>query len=367
MSVYYNKEGQRWLYSYESNDIVGLKDPDGSERLFIYTVPNTETIAALLFDTAGAALSYCDGDPDKGAIWWCPEDDTFSIQHSNGVRQQVGEESYMRVVNHTGATIPNGTVVGFAGVDDDRYIEVAPYLADGGTPVLYCVGVTTESIADNEKGRVTVWGRVRDIDTTDWEVGDVLYASPSVSGEVTNVKPTAPQFAIPVAAVLTKAEEGELFVRPTIEQAKRYGTFSHDADITPVAADTAYTLPLNTVNLANGITIEDTTKITVEYSGLYKVAASFQLMSGSSNQKNVYFWLRKNGVDIPYSARITTMNLNNGYRTTLIEETVSLSAEDYIELVWAASLTGVTLKAATATAFSPAAPSVQVSLTQIQQ
>lgn len=365
--AYYLKPDSRWLFSYESGDIVGFKDPDGSENLFVYTVPNTEPVYALQFATTGSALGYCDGDPDKGTIWWCPEDDTFSIQHSNGVRQQVGEEIYMRALNDTGSAIPNGTIVGFAGTDETGYIEVSPYIADGSLPILYSVGVATETIEAGAKGRITVWGRVRDVDTTDWNIGDILYASPTVSGGMTNVKPTAPQFAIPVAAVLVKDEAGEIFVRPTIEQAMHYGACSRNTDLAPAAADTAYAIALDTTELSNGVSIVDNTKVTAANAGIYSISITAQLMSSSASAKNVWFWMRKNGTDVTYSSRITTMNLNGGYRPLALVEVISLEAGDYIEVMWAVSDTAVTLKAAAATAFAPASPALQVVVTQTQQ
>lgn len=367
MTVYYNKECQRWLYSYESNDIVGLKDPDGSERLFIYTVPNTEPVYALQFATTGNALEYCDGNPDKGSVWWCPEDDTFSIQHSNGVRQQVGEETYMRALNSTGSPIENGAMVGFSGTDETGYIEVSPYIADGSLPILYSVGIATETIEAGAKGRITVWGRVRGVDTTDWNIGDILYASPTVSGGMTNIKPTAPQFAIPVAAVLVKDEAGELFVRPTIEQARHYGVCSRNTDLAPAATNTAYTIALDTMELSNGVSIVDNTKITAANAGFYSISITAQMMSSSANAKNIWFWIRKNGTNVDYSSRITTMDLNGRYRTLALSEAISLEAGDYIEVTWAVSDTAVTLKAAAATAFAPASPALQVVVTQTQQ
>ncbi len=163
MIVYYNKEGQRWLYSFESNDIVGVKDPDGSEKIFVFTEPNTEPVKALRFDTEGY-----EGSTPIGLAWWSDNDDTLTLQHSGGVRQQLGEETYMRVVNRTGATIPNGCATGFYGVNGDQLVEVTPYIADGTMPQLYVIGIATEEIADGGVGRVTVWGRVRDLDTTAW-------------------------------------------------------------------------------------------------------------------------------------------------------------------------------------------------------
>lgn len=307
-------------------------------------------------------------NPAVGTAWWSSEDDTLMLQHHGGVRQQIGEETYMRVVNHTGSTLANGTVVGFGGVNGDQLVEAVPYIADGSMPPEYIIGVTTEEIADDGIGRVTAWGRVREIDTSAFTEGDILYVSPTTAGAFTATKPTAPQFAIPVASVLiVDASVGEVFVRPTIEQALYYGTFSKTADATPAAINTAYVITLDTTGISDGVSLVSSSRITVDYAGLYKLNAGYQLRSSAASQKNIWLWIRKNGSDVAYTSRIQTLALNGGYTDVRISEFLSLQANDYIELMWAADSTSISLKAAAATAFAPAAHSVRASLTQIQQ
>jgi len=67
---------------------------------------------------------------------WNPTDQTLEVGMDYGVVQQVGLETYARVQNSTGATIPNGSVVAFAGVGGGGVISIAPYLADGSMPSL---------------------------------------------------------------------------------------------------------------------------------------------------------------------------------------------------------------------------------------
>ena len=129
--------------------------------------------------------------------------------------QMASLETHAMVQNSTGATIPIGSVVGFAGVGSNNYISISKYLANGSTPSLYILGVLAETLPDNGSiGLVTVWGPVTNVDTSAFNVGDILYASPTVAGGLTSVKPTATDNVIPVAAVLVKsATDGVLFVR----------------------------------------------------------------------------------------------------------------------------------------------------------
>ena len=300
---------------------------------------------------------------------WNTTDQTVNLGMEYGVIQQIGQEIYARVGNTTGVTIPNGTVVGFAGATANALL-VAPYLADGSQPTLYILGVMTHDLPDSgEKGYCTTWGFVRDLDTSAFAVGDLLYASPTVAGELTNVKPTAPDNVIPLASCVTSnATTGVIFVRPTITQMQYYGVFTKTTDQTPAVINTEYLLTFDNTQISNGVTIGGTTsRIIVPESGLYQFDATVQLTSGSSSSKNIWVWWKKNGTAIANSARLVTSDVNNGYIPIALNETVSLAANEYVELAFAADSTNVTVDSVAATAFAPAAPAVVLSVTQVQQ
>lgn len=318
---------------------------------------------------------YIDFDPapphvDRARrMAWNNTDQTLDLGMDYGVVQQIGEEVYARVGNTTGVTIPNGTVVGFAGATSNALL-VAPYLADGSQPSLYILGVMTHDLPDSgEKGYCTTWGFVRDLDTSAFASGDILYASPTTAGALTNVKPTAPNNVIPLAAcVVSDATAGVIFVRPTIEQMKYYGVFSKTTDQTPAVINTEYLLTFDNTQISNGVVIGGTTsQIIVPQSGLYQFDATVQLSSGSSSSKNVWVWFKKNGTAIANSARLVTTDINNGYIPIALSETVSLAAGGYIEMAFAADSTNVTVDNVAATAFAPAAPAIVLQVTQVQQ
>ena len=279
-------------------------------------------------------------------------------------------ETFVRVQNSTGSTLPKGTVVGFAGVGANNYISVAPYLADGSSPSLYILGVMAETLPDSgANGLCCVWGNVSGFDTSAFSAGDVLYASPTVAGAFTATKPTAPDNVVPVAAVLIdSASDGVVFVRPTIEQQKYYGEFTKTTDQTPALTNTAYALTFDNTETAEGISIgSPASQIVVVQSGLYQFDATIQISSQNSNAKNIWIWFRKNGTDIANSARLVTININNGYVPVGLAEFFSLAANDYIELMFASNDTGITVDNVAATAFAPAAPAVVLAVSQIQQ
>lgn len=302
---------------------------------------------------------------------WNLADDTLNLYHSDGVTQQVGQELYGRILNNTGATIPNGSCLGINPATNSYVL----FTANGTLSPITIVGVTTQAIPNGTNGRITVWGRVRDIDTTGtpfgevWLAGQILYVSPTIAGGFTNVKPTAPNLSMPIAQVITvNATTGQLAIRPTIEQQLFYGSFVKTSDQVPTLANTANAITWDSALIANGVSIgAPTSRIVVANAGLYKFSASFQLTSSSASVKNVWFWFRKNGVDIPNTSMITSLDSSTAVRTPSRSLFFSMLAGDYIELMWASDSVNATLDNIAATAFAPAAPAAILTVNQEQQ
>lgn len=307
-----------------------------------------------------------------GGISWNSVDETLNLGMGEGVIQQVGLETFARVQNNTGSTLAKGTVVGFAGASANNTLVVTKYLADGSTPTLYILGVMAHDLPDNGTvGYCTVWGHVSGVNTSSFSLGDVLYASPTTAGALTKTKPTAPDNVVPVAAVVkVGTTDGELFVRPSIEQQFYNGQFTKNATITPAAANTAYALAWDTTVITEGITLtgSPTTRLTVAHSGLYNFAARIQFSSANANAKAAWMWLKKNGTtNIGSSTAVGSLKDSGGYSVLAINDFVSLGANDYVELFWAVDDTGLQPTNVTATAFAPSAPTAHVAVTQVQQ
>lgn len=351
-----------------ANDALAQLQRIGDLLALIASAPVTENNNSVATDYIDLSESPAPVDKTR-RLSWNTTDQTVNLGMDYGVTQQIGQETYARVGNTTGVTIPNGTVVGFAGATSNALL-VAPYLADGSQPTLYILGIMTHDLPDSgEKGYCTTWGFVRDMDTSAFSPGDLLYASPTVAGALTNTKPTAPDNVIPLAACITSnATTGIVFVRPTIQQMQYYGVFTKTTDQTPAVINTEYRLTFDNTQISNGVTIGGTTsQIIVPESGLYQFDATVQLTSGSSSSKNIWVWWKKNGTAIANSARLVTSDVNNGYIPIALNETVSLAANEYVELAFAADSTNVTVDSVAATAFAPAAPAVVLSVTQVQQ
>ena len=352
----------------ESNSAALLRIAEASELLT--SVPAASDVRRPVLDTIDmdrfAPVGY-----KRARMWWNDQDDTLNIGHDNDVVQQVGQETYMHVENDTGLLIPNGSVVRFAGVNG--YIKCAPYIADGSIPSEYFIGVLTQDLADGEIGMATLYGRVRDFDTTGvpagetWVEGDILYASPTVAGYFTNVRPTAPNQVVIVAAVMVvSATVGEVMVRTTVPTGLAYANYYSTIDQTPAAANTAYAVTFNGTGSEHGVSLVSSTRITVAQAGLYNINIKLQVTSSNASSSTIYAWIAINGTDVPNSRVDFTIKSNGDTKLVPHMRQISLVIGDYVEVRWAADTTSLRLDAIAATAFAPAASSAAVFLTQIQ-
>ena len=365
----------------EATILAGTADATANEALAqiasLSDAVSYQAVAPVPEDNNSTVTDYIDfdGHPPhvsrERRMAWNDADRTLDLGMEYDVVQQIGLETYARVQNNTGVLIPNGTVVGFAGAAPDSALSVAPYLANGSTPTLYIVGVMTHDLPDTgEKGYCTTFGFVRDLNTSAFALGDILYASPTVAGGFTNVKPTAPNNVIPVAAVLkVGTTDGIIFVRPTIEQQLYYGEFTKTDSQAPAVINTAYALTFTNTEIASGVSLgAPASRVIVAQAGFYNIATSVQITSTNSSQKSIWVWLRKNGTtDFPNSARVASITLNNGYLVVTLNEVASLIAGDYIEVMYAADSTNISISTVAATAFAPAAPAVILAVTQTEQ
>lgn len=332
-------------------------------------ISNTSYIT---FDTA-----HIDDHTETGTLCWNATDGTLNLHHPDGVVQQMGQELYAYVKNTTGNEIQNGACVRFDGAENNgsSRLLIAPFQANGVYPSLYGLGITTQTFSNNETGRVCVWGKVRNIDTTGqngevWNIGDILYASPLTAGGLTKIKPTSPNNVVPVAAVLrVDVTDGELFVRPTIEQRMDYGIFTRTTDYQPVAANTAYPITVANTELSSGVTIgTPNSRIIVGQSGLYQIdwTTHWTTIGNDADEDNWYTWIRKNGTDVPNSMRTGSIDGETQSISFSSNRIISLNENDYIEIMIAVSNINVRLDAITAPIFGPSTAALEVSLAQIQ-
>lgn len=187
-------------------DPIGV--PDGVTGSGAQVVANKTLTGPKL--TADAAPTYA-----AGKMVFDTVNDCMTFFNSNsGLALQVGQEVWLRCRNVTGSTIPNGTPVYVTG-SDSGLPSVAP--AKGDTVITAAaVGMTTESIANNSTGTVTISGVVHSINTAAFTAGVAVYVDPTTAGALTVTPPAGAYFRCRVGfVVVSHATTGSIFVIPT--------------------------------------------------------------------------------------------------------------------------------------------------------
>jgi hypothetical protein len=152
----------------------------------------------------------------QGTMYWDGARETVALI-MNGSTQHIGHDVYYHVKNSSGALIPKGRNVRFAGTDGaSGHILIEQFIANGSVPSSYYMGVTAEDIPNGEFGKVVHFGELEGFDTSIYSAGALLYASTTVAGGFQTTVPVAPNNIILVAATLNSKNNGEITIRPTL-------------------------------------------------------------------------------------------------------------------------------------------------------
>jgi hypothetical protein len=164
------------------------------------------------------------GTAGVAVMQWNDTDGTIDLGLKGGnVTLQVGQEQVLRVVNKTATNInlleANYQAVRVTGAQGQR-LKVDLAQATDDALSAETIGLVTETINNNQEGFITTSGLVRGINTTGslqsetWADGDVVYLSPTIAGNITNIKPSAPNHLIIIGFVVSAhATQGSIFVK----------------------------------------------------------------------------------------------------------------------------------------------------------
>jgi hypothetical protein len=155
------------------------------------------------------------------------------------------------------------------------------------------------------------------------------------------------------------------------QRTPRVGLF-HD-NTTQVAAlpNTAYAMTLGETDLSRGISIVDSSKITVNRAGIYNIQFSTQLDRTNAGNDIVDIWFRKNGVDLSDSNTKVTISGNANASKTVAAWNFfgQASAGDYFQVMWNTPDVRVRLhyEAAGTSPTRPITPSVIVTVNEVAE
>lgn len=151
-----------------------------------------------------------------------------------------------------------------------------------------------------------------------------------------------------------------------------YAILESVVDQSAASTTVGYPITYSSIVESNGVSISSGSRITLEHTGTYLFQFSGQFANSSSQDHDVNFWVRKNGVDLANTNSFLSIpakhGATNGHALSQIAYAITVADNDYIEFVWSTDSTDVTLEhipAAVSGPAHPVTPSVIVSVTQL--
>ena len=148
-----------------------------------------------------------------------------------------------------------------------------------------------------------------------------------------------------------------------------YGAFQDSTDQTAANTTTAYAITFDATDFSNGVTLSNSSRLNVSQAGIYNLQFSIQFTNTTNASQDVDVWFRKNGTNIDKSNSRFGFAPRKGvgdpyHIVAALNFFVSLSANDYVEIMWRPSDVGVSIEhyAASSTPTRPAVPSVIATL-----
>ena len=148
-----------------------------------------------------------------------------------------------------------------------------------------------------------------------------------------------------------------------------YGAFQDSIDQTAANTTTAYAVKFNTTDFSNGVTVSNNSRINVTETGIWNCQFSIQFTNTTNATQDVDIWFRKNGTNIDNSNSrfgfAPRKAVGDPYHTiAAMNFFVSLTASDYLEIMWRPTDTGVSIEqyAAGTSPTRPTVPSAIVTM-----
>lgn len=144
----------------------------------------------------------------EGRVHWVNDTQTLQVDTEvNNFMIELGHQEVIRGKNTTSGTLTKGTLVYVNGEAGQRpTFATASFDSEAGSAIT--VGMVAQDIAANNTGYAITHGLIRDINTTAYAPGTLLFLSSS--GQFTNVVPQAPYHQVRLGFVITQATAGKI-------------------------------------------------------------------------------------------------------------------------------------------------------------
>jgi len=204
--LYFNTT-KKAIRIYRNNEWTDLSESIEGDLNNITSISTPEFIE---FDTTFSPSASL----PTGSLYWHEEHQTLHLSLENEVSLDLGqEEHYPPVFNNSGVQINRGELVMVTGVQGDK-LTIAKAVTDGTVSFDYIIGVAAHNILNgSDNATIIKFGYVTPVNTNSYEVGTILYPSSTVDGGLTDVKPNAPGYRVPIAIVTKQGTGGKILVR----------------------------------------------------------------------------------------------------------------------------------------------------------
>lgn len=209
---YYNSQFRDWSI------VNGYLTPTTTKGILLSASSTIQNLT-----TVNATTSYMDfftgvSKPAQfqGRTFWDVDNHTLSVMLDNEVTGQLFQEQHAYVRNNSGGNILNGQIVYTTGSIGGHPTIAKAQANSSSTARVF--GIATENILDNEWGYVTTFGYVRDLDTSAFSEGDMIYLSASTAGAFTNIAPTGQNYTVRIGRITnSNPANGSLFANIGID------------------------------------------------------------------------------------------------------------------------------------------------------
>jgi hypothetical protein len=283
------------------------------------------------FDTAAAH------SVGVGELAWNSTDGTLNLGLQGGLINRLGQQVVVKARNTSGSLISKGSVVKVVGVAGG-FIGISLAQADNDANSTTAFGIVAEDIADSSNGFVTINGIIHALNTNAFTEGDILYLSPTVAGEITNVKPVSPNHIVIIGYCAKKSlTDGHILLH--VQNGYELNEL-HDVTITSVANNDALVYETSTQlwknktiggwnyivksanqDVTNNATLQDDTELqfSVVAGGQYMI--EMDVVISASSATGDY----KNGFAVS-AGTMKGMGILNSYNLSGLIQTVVISA-----------------------------------------
>jgi hypothetical protein len=152
--------------------------------------------------------------PQPGRLTWDIESGTLDLGLTGTVNLLIGQRTVAQVYNNSGVTLPKGKAVRVTGSQGQR-LTGALAQADSDADSLTIFGIMLETVSVNRSGYVATDGLIRNVNTLGYTDGAIVYLSPVSAGELTPIKPEAPQHLVQMGYIVKGGSggAGEIYVK----------------------------------------------------------------------------------------------------------------------------------------------------------